>query len=174
MSKSGFITALVALLQVQRSDAHSWVACTDYRVANPGQAPQGPSEKDPLRRHYDDTKCHAYPRDWGEFASQPVAFGLDLGYNYISTPTAMCRTPRGDAGDYSDQYPMAHYQPGQTVCLAYPAKNHAAAPCTNAYIPDTEFKIYRSLEGVTTDPTLDDFEKYNIPHKNGVHEVRRI
>ncbi|CAM9827645.1 unnamed protein product, partial [Phaeothamnion confervicola] len=160
------LKALVALLMTARVGAHSWVACTDYRVANPDQAPQGPSDKDPARRVYDDSKCHAYGRDWNQYDG---SFGADTGYNYISTPDAVCKTPRG-TDDYTVQYPMATYSPGQTVCLAYPAKNHAAAPCTNAFIPDTKFSIYRSGLNPASDPNLDGFKQHPISHKNGVHQ----
>jgi len=37
---------------------------------------------------------------------------------------------------------MATYQRGQQIRLAWPAKNHVAAPCTNAYIPDHSLELF--------------------------------
>jgi hypothetical protein len=77
---------------------------------------------------------------------------------------------------YSAQYPMARFNPGQRVCLAWPSKNHVAAPCTNAYIPDTELKIYLSGANPTRDPTLAEFEQNLIAdlgdHVNGVMDFK--
>ena len=53
---------------------------------------------------------------------------------------------------------MATYRPGQKVCLAYPAKNHVAASCTNQYIPDNGNKIYYSSLNPTSDPGANDWK----------------
>jgi hypothetical protein len=70
---------------------------------------------------------------------------------------------------YTEAAPMATYTPGQRVCLAYPSKNHVAAPCTNQYIPDTTTKISRTVVNPTSDP---EFRKWPVQyeHLNGKHE----
>lgn len=37
---------------------------------------------------------------------------------------------------------MATYQRGQQITLAWPTKNHVAATCTNAFIPDTSLELF--------------------------------
>ncbi|CAM9169108.1 unnamed protein product, partial [Phaeothamnion confervicola] len=99
-------------------------------------------------------------------------FALDRGFDYqMGESTGQwCKTSRNGATDYTPALPKATYTQGQTVCLAYPAKNHVAAPCTNQYIPDTDFKIFRSAVNPTSDPSLDQFKQHNVPHYNGVHK----
>jgi hypothetical protein len=157
---------LALLFLLVGASAHSWVACTDYRVANPTQSPQGPAETDPARRVYDESRCFGYPRDWQEWHGE--IFGLDRGYNYQPSGGPACKTPRGDAGDYTEEYPAARYAPGQVACIAHPTKNHVAAPCTNAYIPDHGQSFFVSAPGLTTDPPLEAFGR-ELTGYDGTH-----
>jgi hypothetical protein len=84
-----------------------------------------------------------------------------------------CRDPLGSASNnygYSTQYPMARYQAGSTICLAWPSKNHVAATCTNQYIPDTELALFASATG-SSDPNQSVFSRNLIrnwtEHQNG-------
>lgn len=139
------------------ANAHSWVACTDYRVSNPFQAPQGVAETDLARKYYNDTKCFGYPRDWDEWKGD--CFGCDRGYNFQASSGTACKTTRGDAGDYTPAFPSARYSPGQTVCVAHTVKNHVAAPCTSPYIPDHGQAFYMLAASLgTSDPSIDQFK----------------
>lgn len=150
--------------------AHSWVACADYRMTN---------EKDSY--YYNDDACFGYPRNFKEFDR---GFGVDAGYDY-SIPASgevvnACpqRAPRTNpvTASYTDKYPMARYTPGQQVCLAWPTKNHVAAPCTNQYIPDGGVKIFLSPANPTADPTQTQFEKNLLAemprHENGAMDFK--
>jgi hypothetical protein len=150
--------ALICILPLIR--AHSWVACTDYRIE---------SEAD--KNYWDSTKCKAYPRNWQSVAGD--VFGGDRGYDFQGTETATCRNPIGSAPNYgyTTTYPMAQYSPNQRVCLAWPAKNHVAATCTNQYIPDNGLEIFVSGPNPTADPTQTGFKSRVVePAMNGVHQ----
>lgn len=165
--------ALFALGLLRRLHAHSWVACTDYRVRDPLQAPQGLAETDPARLRYDDSKCFGYPRDWAEWNgwNADCDFACDRGYNYqpgASGPA--CISTRG-SGDYTTRFPMAEYVAGQTVCVAHTVKNHVAAPCTNPYIPDAGQFFYVAGPGLTSDPSLAQFKTKRLEGRDGTHVV---
>jgi len=49
---------------------------------------------------------------------------------------------------------MATYYPGQLITLAWPPKNHVAASCANAFIPDHGTKVYVSVANPTSDVPL--------------------
>jgi len=132
-------------LLVSVANAHSWVQCADYKVAD--------------AKNWDVSQCKGYARNYGTaFQWANYVFGADVGYNYIPTENKPCRDPLA-ADSYSTTYPAASYAIGQKVCLAWPAKNHVAASCTNQYIPDHGVKVYRSERNSTTDPTMSGFRK---------------
>ncbi len=62
---STLLLLVLGLLAVSLIDAHSWLACSDYR----GDI-----------NYYDPSKCYAYPRGWKSVNSN--TFGEDRGYNY--------------------------------------------------------------------------------------------
>jgi hypothetical protein len=165
MAKQSTICISVLLLATALNlcAAHSWVACADYI--------------DPNADVYDDTKCRGYPRYWSNNVGS--AFGVDTGFNYqMSSNTAVCRDPMSNpvTAAYTSRYPMATYSPGQTVCLAWPSKNHVAATCTNPYIPDTSLKIMLSPRNPSSDPSLEVFQQNVIAdlgdHVNGVIDFK--
>jgi len=161
MMHKAFIGLLVILSAVCAINAHSWVACADYGTET--------------GEYYDNTLCRAFPRSWGNVAAN---FGVDMGYNYQATETKACRDPRTNPASaaYSAQYPMAKFAAGQRVCLAWPSKNHVAAPCTNPFIPDTDLKIFISGLNPTVDPTISEFEQHLVAdltdHVNGVIDFK--
>eukprot|EP01121_Diplochlamys_sp_Union-15-3_P003664 TRINITY_DN135_c0_g2_i5.p1 TRINITY_DN135_c0_g2~~TRINITY_DN135_c0_g2_i5.p1 ORF type:complete len:479 (-),score=110.58 TRINITY_DN135_c0_g2_i5:72-1508(-) len=129
--------------------SHSWVACTDYRGA-----------RGITGDNYNEADCFGFARNWETFNGG--GFGVDRGYNYLPGGGAPCnpaapRTTPFEAA-YSDQYPMATYVPGRQVCLAWPSKNHVAASCTNAYIPDNGVKLLISGVNPSQDPTQAEFD----------------
>ncbi|RHY32112.1 hypothetical protein DYB32_002859 [Aphanomyces invadans] len=94
-------------------------------------------------------------------------FGNEGSLTYQQTTTS-CQCNRNAANAYTASTPKAKYTPGQRVCLAYPAKNHVAAPCTNEYIPDSGMRIYRSKKDETSDPALFEWP-HEYTHLNGAH-----
>lgn len=64
-------------------------------------------------------------------------FGTDTGFNQQPGATR-CHSSEGE----HPSYPMATYQRGQQITLAWPTKNHVAATCTNAFIPDTSLELF--------------------------------
>jgi len=103
--------------------AHSWIHCSDYRGD---------------RRNYEPAQCFGHPRPVnGLVPQQSSGFGVDTGFN--EQPTTSCNT---DHAENSEAYPMARYKQGQEIVLAWPSKNHVAAPCTNPFIPDTSLELF--------------------------------
>jgi len=102
--------------------AHSWVHCTDYRGDTV---------------HYDPHACFGNPRPLDGKVPGMTPFGTDTGFNQQPGGTR-CHSTEAT----HPSYPMANYQRGQQVTLAWPPKNHVAAECTNAYIPDTSLELF--------------------------------
>lgn len=152
----------VLLYTTSLVDAHSWVACTDYRGD---------------RATYNPAYCFGFPRNWQN--SGGVAFGVDTGFNYQAPQSGSrpCRDPLSGnhASGYSSSFPMAKYKAGSTVCLAWPSKNHVAATCTNQYIPDTSLKLFAAPTG-DRDPRQSTFSQTLIrdwtEHQNGVIDFK--
>jgi len=104
-----------------------------------------------------------------------AGFGVDTGFDFrpqLAHATCQCNKHNADA--YTKKAPMAQYKPGQKVCLAYPAKNHVAAECTNAYIPDAGVEIFRSQADKTSNESTADAPlgqwSVQYTHQNGVHK----
>jgi hypothetical protein len=104
------------------ASAHSWVHCTDYRGDTV---------------HYEPDQCFGNPRPIDGKVPGMTPFGTDTGFNQQPGATKCHST---DAQHPS--YPMATYQRGQQITLAWPTKNHVAATCTNAFIPDHSLRLY--------------------------------
>ena len=154
------LLAILSLSFVDRAAAHSWLACSDYR----GDV-----------NFFEQDKCYGWPRRWQEArrnAANPIAkgyqIGLDTGYNYQPSGGQACNFPMA-SDSYSADFPMAVYEAGETYCLAWPTKNHAAADCTNPFIPDTKMVLFRSEANAAADPTQAGFEKNPVPTKFGKH-----
>jgi len=129
---------------------HSWIHCSDYRGDT---------------SYYEPESCYGHPRPVNGKIPQMTAFGVDTGFN--EQPTTTCNDGPHDP---VDGYPMARYRPGQQVTLAWPSKNHVAALCTNAYIPDTSLELF--VAQVDADGHPDDFVPVpasfsDDPHVNG-------
>lgn len=165
-----FLLSVLATLCASTAvvNAHSWLACADYR---------GSVEK------YDESKCYAYPRNWesargGFLAPDPNGYhiGGDSGYNYNPSENAACQFPKANPVDngYTQKYPKAVYEQGKTYCLAWPMKNHGAAQCTNQYIPDTKFTLFRSAVNPGSDPTITQFKTNEVTHYFGKHQDGNI
>lgn len=138
-------SVLYLLLASTSVEAHSWIQCTDY---------QGNTD------YYEGNKCFGHVRPWQRgpndiVSPNQVDFGVDQGMNKI-----MAQTPDGQCNTLIDNqfaagnFPMATYKRGQTVTLAWPAKNHVAETCDNnpggANLPDTFNGLYmeKSVPGL--------------------------
>eukprot|EP01118_Nematostelium_gracile_P000409 TRINITY_DN1044_c0_g1_i1.p1 TRINITY_DN1044_c0_g1~~TRINITY_DN1044_c0_g1_i1.p1 ORF type:complete len:353 (-),score=65.02 TRINITY_DN1044_c0_g1_i1:26-1084(-) len=138
-------TLVLLVLYFSAVLTHSWVSCTHYDRSSGTDSSV-----------YNAGKCTGFGRGWArtcEYTNNQ--FGLDCGYNQQNA-NQVCPTPLNSANynsTYSTQSPMAVYAPGETVCLAWPAKNHVAASCVNVNIPDFGTKVYMSAANPTADPT---------------------
>lgn len=118
-------------------DAHSWVECVSY---------DPPSFDHLTLGGYDRARCSGYPRG---FQKQfEAGFGIETGYNW-EYPDCARDTPKST--DYTQDIPMAKYQPGQIIYISHPAKNHVADTCTNPFIPSESLEVKMSSKtGVDT------------------------
>lgn len=118
-------------------------------------------------RVYNTTNCRGWPRDFNQYFEPGYIFAQDLQY-YVYQPVILSRSPcltNLTSVSYNSQYPMASYNPGQEVCLAWPAKNHVASVCKNDTTnADHGVKIWRSVVNPTGIPTQADF------HNNLVYD----
>eukprot|EP00493_Phyllostaurus_siculus_P010215 UN10354 len=58
---------------------------------------------------------------------------------------------------------LVTYEAGQTYTLAWPPKNHAAATCTNQFIPDTFLRLYMApYDQAAGDPTQEVFRESQL------------
>ncbi|EQC32625.1 hypothetical protein SDRG_09938 [Saprolegnia diclina VS20] len=144
-----YVISLVACLAASAA-GHSWIECTDYRMAAPDQP-------------WDPSLCKGRPRC--SERQTAAGFGVDTGMNIEKK---QCQCAYGS--DAAKAIPTATYTPGQRVCLAYPPKNHVADTCTGPYIPDQETIISRTALGATTD----DFSGKTYEHLNGKHVDGKI
>jgi len=136
---------LCLYLFLHNAYAHSWVQCADYTQDNASSWNAG--------------SCRGWPRGYNKiFQQAQYQFGVDVGYNYQPSENKACRDAPSSS-DYTTAYPQATYASGAKVCLAWPAKNHVAANCTNQYIPDHGVKVYRSEVNPSSDLSLSGFRR---------------
>jgi hypothetical protein len=86
-----------------------------------------------------------------------VPFGQDFGMNYRPSNDVSCRDP------FKSVVP---FKVGQKIRMLWPAKNHAAASCTNPYIPKGTLYLY--AESVTN------FNQPDLPFSKWTTEPYRI
>jgi len=67
---------------------------------------------------------------------------------------------------------MARYKQGQEIVLAWPSKNHVAAPCTNPFIPDTSLELF--VAKLDADGHPDDFVQVKATFSDDPHEDKKI
>lgn len=136
--------------------SHSWLECTKYT---------GNLEV------FEKDKCEGLPRPLAGNRNVGNTFGADIGMDFRpQTGGARCQ---GNAATGTPG--MVTYETGKTYTLAWPPKNHVAATCTNANIPDTFLRLYMTpYEAVRGDPDQDEFKKMPVkasfsddPHVRG-------
>jgi len=96
-----------------------------------------------------------------------AGFGVDTGFN--EQPSTSCHV---GAAENPSGYPMARYKQGEEIVLAWPSKNHVAAPCTNPYIPDTSLELFVAPQAANGHPADEDFTQVkasfsDVPHERG-------
>lgn len=170
MSTMSIVFIINFVMFIVSVQSHTWIACTTYDVANKWQSPRGPSETDPIRLNYDDSKCGGYARNWAQYATN--TFGQDLGANFIQSGNNLCRN---DPINYTTKYHKASYESNGVICLAYPAKNHVATSA-NPFIPDNGIALYRTLDASNRAPQLGagikEMRSLNGVHENGVVDYK--
>jgi hypothetical protein len=91
-------------------------------------------------------------------------FGADVGMDF--RPQAGSNRCQGNAAlGVAANYPsgLVTYEAGQTYTLAWPPKNHAAATCTNQFIPDTFLRLYMApYDQAAGDPTQEVFRESQL------------
>lgn len=152
--KYAFVATFVYfIVQVK---AHSWAACTDYKVEDPNYKVLG---------DFNIAKCKGYPRD---FKFQIVmerkdGWGADSGFEHRHPDT--CKV-KFDPKYYDNETPMARYTSGQVIHISHPAKNHVADTCTNEFIPSERMELR-----ISSQPNQDLFdikaEMIGPDHKKG-------
>jgi len=148
-----YILSLVLLINFTHS--HSWLECTKYT---------GDLET------FDRSACLNKPRPLdANGRNVGNTFGADIGMDY--RPAASGANPcQGDStlginGNYNNNNPLVEYEAGKTYTLAWAPKNHVAAECTNAFIPDNFLKIFSVPynENGQADPNQSSFRQTSIP-----------
>ena len=136
MTNKIYICSLLTVITLPTIISHSWLECTDYNTDVLGP--------------YSKSNCRGFPRG---FRSQfNVDFGVDTGFNVESDFVHTLTCPRQyNPADYTNGITMATFRPGQKINMVWPAKNHAAAVCTNQFIPDRGVYITRGSKPMTED-----------------------
>ncbi|KAF0719875.1 Aste57867_736 [Aphanomyces stellatus] len=159
-------TILAALLIAPLVVGHSWLECTNYDVRS--------SSSNTL--YWNASACSGHARCGGRQATE--GFGVDTGFDFRPLLAGRpCQCAASSASAYGGAARMATYVKGQRVCVAYPAKNHVADVCTNAYIPDAGVRIFRTRAWPTAadgvDPPLRQWP-VEYTHANGRHDDGRV
>lgn len=152
---------IIALLLISTVFSHSWLECTKY-------------EGD--LAVFEEDKCLGRPRPLDASGRNVGAvFGQDIGMDF-RPGTNRCQ---GDATlGTAQNFPsgLVTYEGGNTYTLAWPPKNHVAAECTNANIPDAFLRLYMTPYNQNAgDPDQATFKQNQVPasfsdtpHVNGV------
>lgn len=146
---------LIVLTLVNLVFGHSWLECTKY---------SGDLET------YEKDKCEGLPRPLNGNRNVGGTFGADIGMDFRpSAGGARCQ------GSPTTGTPtQVQYEAGRTYTLAWAPKNHVAAECTNAFIPDNFLRVYMQPYNGATDPTQEEFKQNQVkasfsddPHVSG-------
>jgi len=141
--------------------SHSWLECTQYT---------GDLET------FEPDKCLGRPRPLAGNRNVGATFGADIGMDFRPQGNRC----QGSAGagltaNYGGAANLVKYEAGRTYTLAWPPKNHVAATCTNANIPDTFLRLYMTpYDAAAGDPDQDTFKQNQVrasfsddPHVRG-------
>jgi len=146
---------LFLLFLVQQAFSHSWLECTKYT---------GDSE------YFEKDKCEGLPRPLPGGRNVGGTFGADIGMDF--RPQAGGARCQGSPETGTPT--QVSYEAGKTYTLAWAPKNHAAAECSNAFIPDNFLRVYMAPYNGNTDPTQEEFKTNQVaasfsddPHVSG-------
>lgn len=130
--------------------SHSWLECTEYT---------GDLE------NFERDQCLGLPRPLGGGRNVGGTFGQDIGMDFRPQDGgARCQgdATLGTAANYPSG--MRTYEKGRTYTLAWAPKNHVAAECTNAFIPDNFLRLYMTpYNAAAGDPDQDTFKEMQVP-----------
>jgi len=143
--------------------SHSWLECTKY---------EGNLE------NFEPDQCLGRPRPLAGNRNVGATFGADIGMDFRpQAGGARCQgnAQAGLTANYGGAGNLVAYEAGKTYTLAWPPKNHVAAECTNAFIPDTFLRLYMTPYDETAgDPDQDTFKSGQVkasfsddPHVQG-------
>jgi len=140
---------IFALLFITEVFSHSWLECTKY---------EGDLEV------YEKDKCLGLPRPLdANGRNVGNVFGQDIGMDF--RPGA--ERCQGDATlGTAQNFPngLVTYESGNTYTIAWPPKNHVAAECTNANIPDAFLRLYMTPYNQNAgDPDQATFKQNQVP-----------
>merc|ERR1719281_149800 len=155
---------LYKLLLISSVWAHSWLECTLYT---------GNLET------FEKDKCLGLPRPLPGNRNVGNVFGQDIGMDFRPQGNRC----QGDAKlGVAANFPqgMVKYETGKKYTIAWPPKNHAAASCTNSFIPDTFLRLYMTKYDQTRgDPDQDTFKQNQVkasfsddPHVKGALDFK--
>jgi len=155
---------LFSIFYLQTSHSHSWVHCVDYDTNSQNDL-----------NYWNEAKCKGLPRNLFKTTHNAIPqhhrFGFDRGFNTQVRGDGSGPRCQGDASlgldrNYGSRSNVVTYQKGRTYRLAWPAKNHAAATCTNRFIPDTALELFafrQSNEANLINPSQRQFNRKPMP-----------
>lgn len=151
---------LILFLLLQQTFSHSWLECTKYT---------GDLED------FEPDKCEGLPRELPGGRNVGQTFGADIGMDF--RPQA--GGARCQGSPTTGTATQVTYEAGKTYTLAWAPKNHVAAECTNAFIPDNFLRVYMAPYNGETDPTQDQFKENQVkasfsddPHVRGTMDMK--
>lgn len=115
--------------------------------------------------YFEKDNCMGLPRPLAGNRNVGATFGADIGMDFRpSAGGARCQgsATAGTAANYPSG--MVTYETGTTYRLAWAPKNHVAAECTNAFIPDAFLKLYMTpYNQAAGDPDQATFRQNQVP-----------
>lgn len=114
---------------------------------------------------FEKDKCLGLPRPLPGNRNVGGTFGADIGMDFRpQAGGARCQgsATAGTAANYPGG--MVTYETGTSYRLAWAPKNHVAATCSNAFIPDTFLKLYMApYDQAQGDPDQATFRQNQVP-----------
>jgi len=131
--------------------SHSWLECTKYT---------GDLET------FQPDQCLGRPRPLAGNRNVGATFGADIGMDFrpqVGGARCQGNAQAGLAANYGSEANVVEYEAGRTYTIAWPPKNHVAATCTNANIPDTFLRLYMTpYNQAAGDPDQDTFKQGQV------------
>jgi len=124
---------------------------------------------------FEPDKCLGRPRPLPGGRNVGGTFGADIGMDF----RPQVGGSRCQGSPTSGTPTQVTYEAGKTYTLAWAPKNHVAASCTNAFIPDNFLRVYMAPYNGETDPTQEEFKANQVrasfsddPHVRGTIDFK--